>query len=72
MAVPYRRVLKVTSSNPFAVEEAFDMIERPEIWSAVKHVADDLLRFGELDYEGIRDAVLYHDAIRHQTVADRL
>jgi hypothetical protein len=54
------------------VSEAFDMLEQPEIWSAVTHVANDLLRFGELDYDGIRDAVMYHDAIRHQTVADRL
>jgi hypothetical protein len=34
--------------------EAFDLLEQPGIWSAVKHVADDLLRFGELDYEGIQ------------------
>jgi hypothetical protein len=38
----------------------------------VEHVVKDLLRFKELDYEGIRDAALYHDAIRHQTVVDRL
>jgi hypothetical protein len=54
------------------VEEAFDTLKQPEIWSAVEHVARDLLQFGELDFEGIRDAVWYHDAIRHQTVADRL
>jgi hypothetical protein len=54
------------------ISEAFDMLDQPEIWSAVTHAANDLLRFGELDYDGIRDAVMYHDAIRHQTVADRL
>jgi hypothetical protein len=54
------------------VDEAFSTLEQSEIWSAVTHVADDLLRFGELDFEGIRDAVMYHDAIRHQTIADRL
>jgi hypothetical protein len=52
--------------------EAFDLLEQPEVWTAVTNVAVDLLQFGELDYEGIRDAVLYRDAIRRQTIADRL
>jgi hypothetical protein len=54
------------------VEEAFDLLEQPDIWSSVEHLAADLVRFKELDYVGIRDAVLNHQAIRHQTVVDRL
>jgi hypothetical protein len=54
------------------VSEAFDMLEQPGVWSSVEHVAADLLRFGELDYEGIRDAVLNHEAIRTQSIVDRL
>jgi hypothetical protein len=45
------------------VEEAFDLLERPEVWSAVTRVADDLVRFKTLDYEGIRDAVMFGDLI---------
>jgi hypothetical protein len=54
------------------VEQAFDLLEQPEIWAGVEHVTKDLLRFKELDYEGVRDAVLNHDAIRTQTIVDRL
>jgi hypothetical protein len=45
------------------VSEAFDMLEQPEVWSSVEHLAADLLRFKELDYAGIRDAVMNHDLI---------
>lgn len=45
------------------VNEARDMLEQPEIWSAVEQVAGDLLRFGELDYTGVRDAVMFNDLI---------
>ena len=38
----------------------------------MEHVAKDLLRFRTLDYEGIRDAALNYDLVRHQTIADRL
>jgi hypothetical protein len=54
------------------VSEAFDLLERPEIWAAVSNVAKDLERFGALDYEGIRDAVMYYDAFKTQTIVDRL
>jgi hypothetical protein len=54
------------------VSEAFDMLEQPSVWSGVEHLAADLRRFGELDYEGIRDAVLNHEAIRTQSIVDRL
>jgi hypothetical protein len=43
--------------------EAFDLLEQPEVWSSVEHLADDLLRFKELDYQGIYDAVMNHDLI---------
>jgi hypothetical protein len=43
------------------VEEAFDLLGRSEVWSAVTRVADDLRRFKTLDFEGIRDAVMYGD-----------
>lgn len=46
------------------VSEAFDVLEQPSIWTSVEHVAKDLLRFGELDYTGIRDAALNHDLVR--------
>jgi len=73
----YRRASNVTGDLPYAnleeaAEEAFDLLEQPEVWTAVRDVAEDLLRFKELPYEGIRDAIYYRDAIRTQTVADRL
>jgi hypothetical protein len=43
--------------------EAQDLLEQPGIWSAVEQVAGDLLRYGELDYEGIRNAVMFNDLI---------
>lgn len=45
------------------VSEAFDLLEQPAIWSSVEHLAADLLRFKELGYESIRDAVMNHDLI---------
>jgi hypothetical protein len=45
------------------VNEACSLLEQPEIWSSVERVAGDLVRFGELDYEGIRDAVMFNDLI---------
>jgi hypothetical protein len=41
--------------------EAQDLLEQPGIRSAVEQVAGDLLRFGELDYEGIRNAVMFNE-----------
>jgi hypothetical protein len=41
--------------------EAQDLLEQPGIWAAVEQVAGDLLRFGELDYEGIRNAVMFNE-----------
>ena len=52
--------------------EAFDLLEQPDIWAAVTHVAEDLRRFGELDYQGIFDAVHNRDAIKTQSTADRI
>jgi hypothetical protein len=49
-------------------DEAFDLLEQLGIWSAVGHVAQDLLRFGELDYQGIYDAVHVPDAIQRPPV----
>jgi hypothetical protein len=43
--------------------EAQDLLEQPEIWSGVEQVAGDLLRYGDLDYEGIRNAVMFNDLI---------
>lgn len=54
------------------VDEAFDLLEEPGVWRSVEHLASDLLRFKELDYAGIKDAVLNYDAIRTQTIVDRL
>jgi len=73
----YRKASKITGGLPYAsledaVEEAFDLLEQPGVWTAVTNVAEDLLRFKELDYEGIRDAIYCRDAIRGQSVADRL
>ena len=45
------------------VDEANELLEQPAIWSAVEQVAGDLLRFGELDYTGVRDAVMVNDLI---------
>jgi hypothetical protein len=45
------------------IEEAFDLLEQPAVWSAVTRVADDLVRFKTLDYEGVRDAALFGDLI---------
>jgi hypothetical protein len=45
------------------VSEAFDLLEQPGVWASVEQVAGDLLRFGELDYTGIRDAVMFNDLI---------
>jgi hypothetical protein len=45
------------------MSEAFDLLEQPAIWSSVEHLAADLLRFKELGYENIRDAVMNHDLI---------
>jgi hypothetical protein len=41
--------------------EAQDFLEQPGVWSAVEQVAGDLLRFKELDYEGIRNAVYFNE-----------
>jgi hypothetical protein len=38
----------------------------------VEYLAADLLRFKELDYAGVRDAVYNHDAVRSQSIVDRL
>jgi hypothetical protein len=43
------------------VSDAFAMLGDAGVWSAVEQVAGDLLRFGELDYTGIRDAVMFND-----------
>jgi len=45
------------------VAETYDLLEQPGVWSSVEQVAGDLVRFGELDYEGIRDAVMFNDLI---------
>jgi hypothetical protein len=50
------------------VDEAFDLLEQRSIWSAVGYVAEDLLRFGILDFEGIRDAIESPDAIQRKGV----
>jgi hypothetical protein len=70
-AMDYRQAVRITESAGTllhvdlddVVNEARDMLERPEIWSAVEQVAGDLLRFRELDYTGIRDAVMFNDII---------
>jgi hypothetical protein len=43
--------------------EAQDLLEQPGIWSAVEQVAGDLLRYGELGYEEVRNAVYFNDLI---------
>jgi len=48
------------------VSEAFDLLEQRSLWSAVGHVAEDLLRFGILDFAGIRDAIESPDAIERK------
>jgi hypothetical protein len=57
-------------------EEASDLLEQPNTWAGVTNVAEDLLRFRELDFAGVRDAAQYpfdyRAAIRGQTVVDRL
>jgi hypothetical protein len=50
------------------VDEAFDLLAHRSIWSAVGYVAEDLLRFGNLDFEGIRDAIEFPDAIQRRGV----
>jgi hypothetical protein len=45
------------------VDEAYDLLEQPQVWSGVEQVAGDLLRFGELDYAGVRDAVTVNELI---------
>jgi hypothetical protein len=50
------------------VDEAFDLLQQRSIWSAVGYVAEDLLRFGILDFEGIRDAIEFPDAIQRRGV----
>jgi hypothetical protein len=50
------------------VSEAFDLLKQRSIWSAVGYVAEDLLRFGILDFEGIRDAIEFPDAIQRKGV----
>jgi hypothetical protein len=65
-----KRLLTVSLVD--VADEAFDLLEQPDIWTAVEHVAKDLRQFGELDYRGIYDAVWNYDAIRTQTIVDRL
>jgi hypothetical protein len=70
-AMDYRQAVRVTEKAGKllhvglgdVVAEACSMLEQPEIWSAVEQVAGDLLRFGELDYTGVRDAVMFNDLI---------
>jgi hypothetical protein len=70
-AMDYRQAVRVTEKAgkllhvglDDVVAEACSMLERPEIWSAVEQVAGDLMRFGELDYTGVRDAVMFNDLI---------
>jgi hypothetical protein len=50
------------------VDEAFDLLEQRSIWSAVGYVAEDLLRFGILDFEGIRAAIEFPDVIQRRGV----
>jgi hypothetical protein len=54
-----RRLISADADS--ILDEAYDMLEEPGIWTSVEHVAKDLLRFGELDFEGIRDAALNYD-----------
>jgi hypothetical protein len=74
----YRRTSRLTARlDPVpdledAVEEAFDILETPGVWAAVEFLAKDLMRFRTLDYQGIEAAIYYRDAIRGQTIADRL
>jgi hypothetical protein len=65
-----KRLLHVSLED--IADEAFDLLEQPDIWAAVTHVAEDLRRFGELDYQGIFDAVHNRDAIKTQSIADRI
>jgi hypothetical protein len=70
-AMDYRQAVRVTEKAgkllhvglDDVVAEACSMLEQPEIWSAVEQVAGDLLPFGELDYEGVRNAVMFNDLI---------
>ncbi len=43
--------------------ETFGLLAQPNIWSSVEQVAGDLLRYQELNYEGVRDAVMFNDLI---------
>lgn len=45
------------------VSEADNLLAQPNIWSAVEQVAGDLLRYEQLDFEGVRGAILYNDLI---------
>jgi hypothetical protein len=56
-----RGLENVTGESVMA--EAQDLLDQPGVWASVTHVAEDLMRFGELDYRGIRDAVMFHDLI---------
>jgi hypothetical protein len=62
----------LTADLDDVASEAFDYLAQPEIWAAVEFLAQDLMRFRTLNYEGIEAAIYYRDAIRGQTVADRL
>jgi hypothetical protein len=50
------------------VDEAFDLLQQRSIWAVVGYVAEDLQRFGILDFEGIRDAIEFPDAIQRKGV----
>jgi hypothetical protein len=70
-AMDYRQAVRVTEKAgkllhvglDDVVAEACSMLERLEIWSAVEQVAGDLLRFEELDFEGVRNAVMFNELI---------
>jgi hypothetical protein len=56
-----RGPLNVTLSD--VVSDAFNMLGDAGVWSAVEQVAGDLLRFKELDFGGVRNAILFNELI---------